>query len=256
VDKALEDAAFGLCIEDRLDELMVMVASTPELSRCVDSLGEGLLHYAARGDAVGLAQDILRAGGKIDLANSRGSTPLHEAARYCATNVIPLLVVSGANLASKDHDGMTPMMVASVNRNCSQRELVQVFIRLGATLDLNTAVRLGNAYHVKTVLSTPGLWRELAPLPGELLVDAVSLIDIEMVRVLLECGVDPNTANSQGVTPLYRASGSPHIPIEIVSVLLEHGANPFQSVDGKTPLVAAREARRGDVIDRLEACQE
>ncbi|HYR85768.1 MAG TPA: ankyrin repeat domain-containing protein [Terriglobia bacterium] len=53
---------------------------------------------------------LLKAGGEINAKeNNRGSTPLHEAARWGWNDVVKYLVDHGADLNAKDNRGMTPV---------------------------------------------------------------------------------------------------------------------------------------------------
>ncbi len=77
---------------------------------------------------------------------------------------------------------------------------------------------------------------------------------IESVQALLDAGADPNAASPKGVTPLIMAAGYGYTPI--VTLLLEHGANPRRTDgNGRNALDAAMSGT-GD-IDRftLYDCQ-
>ncbi|HEY7447783.1 MAG TPA: ankyrin repeat domain-containing protein [Vicinamibacterales bacterium] len=52
---------------------------------------------------------LLAAGGDINAKDSRGLTPLHEAARWGWNDVVTFLVANGANLDARDNRGMTPV---------------------------------------------------------------------------------------------------------------------------------------------------
>jgi ankyrin repeat protein len=54
-------------------------------------------------------QLLLDAGGDINAKDTRGLTPLHEAARWGWNDVVRFLVAQGANLEAKDNRGMTPV---------------------------------------------------------------------------------------------------------------------------------------------------
>jgi ankyrin len=52
---------------------------------------------------------LIKAGGDINSKDSRGLTPLHEAARWGWNDVVQFLVENGADLAAKDNRGNTPV---------------------------------------------------------------------------------------------------------------------------------------------------
>jgi ankyrin repeat protein len=52
---------------------------------------------------------LIKAGGDINSKDSRGLTPLHEAARWGWNDVVQFLVASGADLNAKDNRGNTPV---------------------------------------------------------------------------------------------------------------------------------------------------
>jgi ankyrin len=52
---------------------------------------------------------LVKAGGDINSKDSRGLTPLHEAARWGWNDVVQFLVASGADLDAKDNRGNTPL---------------------------------------------------------------------------------------------------------------------------------------------------
>ncbi len=77
-------------------------------------------------------------------------------------------------------------------------------------------------------------------------------VDIEIVRMLLDKGADPNAKSQSGSTPLHtvgftgdRAS---------LDLLLEHGADAaIKNNDGKTAADIARERGNSEIADLLVA---
>ena len=75
-------------------------------------------------------------------------------------------------------------------------------------------------------------------------------IAIELVRLLLAAGADPN-GDGSGNTPLYSAARQG--AAEMVGVLLEAGADPNPPTRGTSPLAAAIRSGHTDVVRLLEA---
>ena len=79
---------------------------------------------------------------------------------------------------------------------------------------------------------------------------AVELSNIEMVSILLESGANPNIIGSKGSTPLQRASKNGHIAI--VEKLIKYKADPNQvGVSGWTPLILASEQNHPKIVEIL-----
>jgi len=73
------------------------------------------------------------------------------------------------------------------------------------------------------------------PLLAAPIQSAVAAGHLEMVLMLLEHGADPNVREQGGFTPLHAAAQNGDI--DMIHILLLHGANPeAKSDDGKTPL--------------------
>lgn len=83
------------------------------------------------------------------------------------------------------------------------------------------------------------------------LVLAVENGDVDIVRLLLDAGADPDL-KAGGYTPLVRAALLGHLRIS--AMLLKRGASPdVKSSDGNTPLTAAAGMNRLDVVRALLA---
>ena len=79
---------------------------------------------------------------------------------------------------------------------------------------------------------------------------AVESGNIEMVSILLESGANPNIIGSKGSTPLQRASKNGHIAI--VEKLIKYKADPNQvAIDGATALMLASNYNHLDILNIL-----
>jgi ankyrin repeat protein len=94
------------------------LAATMDMSRQMP------LHYAAEGGAVGAAQLLITAVGKllIDAQDSNGCSPLHIAVVKGQAGVAKVLLDAGANPRLKNKKGKKPLEVAE-NDEC--RELIE-----------------------------------------------------------------------------------------------------------------------------------
>ena len=79
---------------------------------------------------------------------------------------------------------------------------------------------------------------------------AVESGNIEMVSILLESGANPNIIGNKGSTPLQRASKDGHIAI--VEKLIKYKADPNQvAIDGATALMLASNYNHFDILNIL-----
>jgi uncharacterized protein len=79
---------------------------------------------------------------------------------------------------------------------------------------------------------------------------AVARRDVEIVKMLLERGADPNAKQERGFVPLHDAAANGNLAL--VQLLVTHGALvDARSEDGKTPGEMAAERGHADVAEWL-----
>lgn len=114
--------------------------------------------------------------------------------------------------------------------------------------EMMTAIRRGQADQVRKMLKDG-----VEPTPP-ILSTAVSQSNVEITKILLKAGADPNAGWSlaEGVvmTPLGTAATNGNVAI--VTLLLEAGAQPDTPHMGRSPLSWATERKHDDVITLLE----
>jgi ankyrin repeat protein len=99
--------------------------------------GAVALHWAIYKDDLELADMLLGAGAKPDVANREGVTPLHMACLYGNARMIDRLLKSGANAKQLGPAGETMLMLAARNGN---PEVLTLLIAAG--VDVNTREKI------------------------------------------------------------------------------------------------------------------
>lgn len=138
-----------------------------------------------------------------------GNTPLHHAVDVDHTELVELLIKSGADVNARDLQRETPLHIAAQNGN---REIAELLIKSGADVNDN-----------KFYINSPPLHT------------ALSFRNIEVAKLLIDNGADVNAKSKWGFTPLQLAK-SP----EIAKILIDKGAR-LDAIDneGRTPLHTA-----------------
>jgi ankyrin repeat protein len=177
---------------------------------------------------------LVKSGAKINVKNTLGQTPLHQAVAAEWKEALVLLLECGADESVADNYGNTPLHEAITNQNA---EIVEILISKKAALDARD--KYGNT-------------------PLHL---AVNCWNVELVRILLEHGANANIADNNGWTPLHSAAAiaykaekvKPRVD-EIVKLLIEKGANT-NAVDHEnmTPLHCAAVANNPKAAEMLLA---
>ena len=113
--KALDAPAVKALLEHGAD---LSLANTRGITPIMAAAGLGSVDADTRGfylseDTQQRAIDsltlLIKAGGDINSKDTRGLTPLHEAARWGWNDVVTFLVKNGADLNAKDNRGLTPI---------------------------------------------------------------------------------------------------------------------------------------------------
>jgi ankyrin repeat protein len=134
------------------------------------------------------------------------------------------LLDKGADVDSRNHEGMTPLMVASINENV---EIAILLLEHDADVD----AKAGNGAPVLMIMATMG--------------------QSPLVQLFLDWAVDVDGTDNNGVTSLMAASYEGHM--DVVKMLLDGGADVnIKSKDGDTALKAAIAKDRTDIAALLK----
>jgi ankyrin repeat protein len=210
------------------------------------------------------ARDTCRiAGLDVDKEGS-GWTPLMYAAECGSEEIVKLLLAHGASLKMKTDTGWTVPMIAA---RSGRQNIVNLLLKSGgdqnglSTADLFWASENGDlALAKKSLLSGAKVnARDVYRVVGFAscensgstpLINATAKNDLEMVKLLLKSGADPDLPDLNSDTPLLKAIAPSYDTITIT--LLANGANPNKGTqDGITPLMMAALRHQLDVVANL-----
>jgi cytohesin len=162
--------------------------------------GDAALHNAANGGHKEIVELLIAAGADVKLEDSWGQSSLHNAANNGHKEIVELLIAKGADVNAKDEDGKTPLddanevwEDASPEDKAAKKEIATLLRKhggkSGAEDSIHAAAWVGN---------------------------------VEAVQQHLDSGVDVNTKNKLGRTPMLYAIQGGHK--EIAELLISKGA--------------------------------
>jgi ankyrin repeat protein len=203
------------------------------------------INEAIRQGSNSVAMRLLEADQSLIRACDRGGgTPLHVAAQETNLEMVEWLLNRGANPRKQDSRELTPLDRAALaagpdNKVAEQFPVVaRRLLFAGADLTIRGAVALGDAARVRELVrDSPGVLREIHWTRGGLLSLAVNHGQLEMVRLLLELGADPDertmlheveSPTESWGTPLWYAALAGRR--EVAELLLDRGADPNANV--------------------------
>jgi len=168
--------------------------------------GKTPLHAAVAAECMDAVNVLLESNADVDAADEQGWTPLHYAARVGNVELVRRLIAAGADVNVEDVDGNTPLHVA-------KNEEVALEL-INANADIKANKRGQTPLHIAA-------GRCYARVVKELLRRGASAVDVEnnsplhyavrccdykrryeMIKALLEAGVDVNLRNKDGETAL------------------------------------------------------
>jgi len=189
---------------------------TKESVNKADSHGTTPLYLACENNDLSMVRSLLGLSADPNIANVNGFTPLHIISN---PDIALELIDAGANvnavITDERYKGKTPFYFACRDGNT---QVAKLFLKKGANVndvDANAVDTFGE------------------PLLSLALHDN----NLEMIRLLLELGANPNIADGYGYMPLCVACANNKL--SMVRLLLEYGANPNIVSKNGTPLDCA-----------------
>ncbi|MBO4533308.1 MAG: ankyrin repeat domain-containing protein [Treponema sp.] len=233
-----------------------------------DNLGSTPLHIAVRWGAQKSAEKLIKLGININAQNSAGKSPLAEAVIANKYDVAKYLLENGADPNSSDANGITILMDTIRAQNA---QIVKLLLNYGANPNLQQ-INGQNAYHEAAYMGNTeiiALIRNAGGNPlsrdkegntpfsivlkkdikviNEVLGNSYNITDSDgnsplhivvknkgsttLLRTLIDRGYPLDTRNADGYTPLNYAIEAGNV--SMAEILLEKGANPFQTIDKK-----------------------
>jgi len=190
---------------------------------------------AALGDADAVRALLDADASIIDRGHTRGLTPLQLAVVGGSRQVVTLLLDRGANIHAAGGGGdlqAIDLAVFGGRGHGSDPEMARLLISRGATYDVTIAAALGDIDSVRRMLdNAPSRAYEARPNGRRPLAAAVEFGHDDVVRLLLERGVDPRWEEPDAPHGRSLHGAAIRGNLAIVKLLLDHGADPNEDID-------------------------
>ena len=179
---------------------------------------------------------MLSAGVDVNMKDARGDTALHYAVRSNSVAIMRELIVAGCNIEARNHDNLTPLMLAIQKRRC---EVASALMEVGADkhacggesiedmcslylteIDGNNLRKIDWRTGMSRGWQFTGLQSKHL---NKLLMDCCWNADIDLAIELIKSGANPDYQDSRGYTPLMLACAGGSL--ELVQYLLDQGAD-------------------------------
>lgn len=213
----MEQQLFEAIKAGKADEVRQLVQQNPSLKQARDASGASAILVAAYNMKPDVVGALVELGAPVDIfeASVLGKVDrIHE-----------ILKSTPARVSEHAPDGFTPVALAAF---FGQLAAVKALIAAGA--DVKAAAK--NALKVQALHA------------------AVAGRNLEIVKVVLEAGADPNAQQQAGFRPIHEAGTNANRPL--AELLLKQGADPtLTSDDGKNAIDLARAKGHAEFADWL-----
>jgi ankyrin repeat protein len=187
--------------------------------------GETALMIAAKNGNEIILEQLLESGANPNLQNYMGKTALMLAIMYEKFDIAELIIMSVVDLNIQDNDEETALLIASDLYNesteetkKSYHEIIKLLIHSYADVDLKNFIGVD-------ILMTLSMY-------------AKNDDDLELIKLLIDLGADPNSVSHYGSSPIFYGIINDYgMATKVVEFLLKSGADPnLVNDDSETPL--------------------
>ncbi|XP_056243437.1 protein phosphatase 1 regulatory subunit 12A isoform X7 [Seriola aureovittata] len=208
------------------------------------------LHQACIDENAEMVQFLVESGSDVNRGDNEGWTPLHAAASCGFIQIAKYLIEHGAHVGAVNSEGELPLDVAT--EDAMERLLKAEIKKQG--IDVDKARKEEERIMLQDAMAVLAGGGTLTPHPNTkatALHVAAAKGYIEVLKVLLQCGVDVDSRDTDSWTPLHAAA---HWGQEEVCTLLADNMCDMGAVNnvGQTPLDVADE----NLVDALEELQK
>lgn len=191
---------------------LAYVKSNLDQLKLTDDRGKTVLHYAVMGSATDVVRFLLSNESLVNQPDHYGETPLFDCARKGKLELAKMLIHHFAQVNVQNRQGELPIHLASRKGNI---DLIKLLIENGSftnkkaddeRLPIHEAI-LGGQKDVIQFLLKEGKqsWLQIDSSGNSLLHYAARTSSLQVIKLLLDEGLNPNHLNAVFETPLFNA---------------------------------------------------
>ncbi|MFZ2959557.1 MAG: ankyrin repeat domain-containing protein [Candidatus Ozemobacteraceae bacterium] len=259
-------ALVKLANEGDLAAFRKALGSNPGLAKVKDERGATLLFLVDRKEAVSL---LLENGIDVNVQSDNGETILHRISYQISSNeeLMSFLISKGAKIDIFDSEGATPLHNAAGHHLA----MVKLLLENGADVNAKKDGRecCGTPLHKAAKTGTPDIvdyliqkgaqvnaidGRGQTPLFQTTTRISDSSKDIEVAELLIKKGANVNAKDGEGYTALHLTAQAPHTGVgrKLCQLFVKSGANVnAKGNDGETALTIAKNSGNTELCNLL-----
>jgi ankyrin repeat protein len=239
LDRDYQDVAAAIEEEEARLRQVQLSCPNPTVLPAVDRISAAI----QRGDTAAAIELLAADPALVHACDRKGATPLHHAAGAADVTLVAWLLARHAHPNKKDVASLTPLDYAALSadpRNTIATrfpEIAHLLLEHGAEWTMPAAVALADAPRIRAYIETDPDWLRRIDQDGGLLTLAVKHRRLDIVRLLLDLGADPDErivlreleepTESWGMPLWYAALAG---TADIAELLLDRGADPNANV--------------------------